>query len=129
MFCNQCEQTAKGVACTVKGVCGKTADLADLQDLVMHAVRGISHFAVAGRKVGIVDPELNRFTCKAVFSTLTNVNFDEARFQEIIRQCVEHRERIKAKVTEKGGQTQFDDPATTFQPASTVTDLIKQGQT
>ncbi|HEX2955157.1 MAG TPA: hydroxylamine reductase, partial [Bacillota bacterium] len=88
MFCHQCEQTAKGVACTAKGVCGKTADLADLQDLLMHAVRGLSHFAMEGRKVGANDPEINRFTVKAIFSTLTNVNFDESRFRELINQTV-----------------------------------------
>lgn len=128
MFCNHCEQTAKGHSCTTKGVCGKTADLADLQDLLMHAVRGLSHLAHEGRRVGVVDPEINRFTCKAVFSTLTNVNFDEDRFQELIGQCVAHRDAFKERVGKAGGATDFDDPAVTFRPASTVPELIKQGQ-
>jgi hydroxylamine reductase len=128
MFCNHCEQTAKGLNCSVKGVCGKTADLADLQDLLMHALRGLAHFASEGRKVGIEDPEVNRFTCKAIFSTLTNVNFDAGRFQELIRQCVEWRERLQAKVAKTGGRSSFDDPATTFKPANSLPELIKQGQ-
>ncbi len=128
MFCNHCEQTAKGISCSVKGVCGKTADLADLQDLLMHAVRGLSHFANEGRNVGIEDQEANRFTCKAIFSTLTNVNFDEERFRELIHQCVEWRERLKVKVAKAGGKSSFDDPATTFKPADSIPDLIEQGQ-
>lgn len=128
MFCNHCEQTAKGSGCSVKGVCGKTADLADLQDLLMYALRGLSHFANEGRNVGIEEPEVNRFTCKAIFSTLTNVNFKEERFRELIHQCVEQRERFKEKVTLARGRTIFDDPATTFIPADSIPNLIKQGQ-
>ncbi len=128
MFCNQCEQTAKGEACTAKGVCGKTADLADLQDLLMHAVRGVCHFATEGRRVGVNDIEVNRFICKAIFSTLTNVDFDESRFQELINQTVEYRDKLQEKVANTGGKTNFEDPATTFKPANTISDLIKQGQ-
>lgn len=128
MFCNQCEQTAKGVACTVKGVCGKTADVADLQDLLMHAVRGVAHFANEGRKVGVIDHEVDRFILKAIFATLTNVNFDEARFQALINECVQRREQLKGKVEKAGGKVAFDDPATTFKPAGSIPELIKQGQ-
>lgn len=81
MFCNQCEQTAKGVACEVAGVCGKKPEIAALQDLLLYAVKGLSLYANEGFKVGVVDNKVNRFTCEAVFSTLTNVDFDPARFQ------------------------------------------------
>lgn len=128
MFCNHCEQTAKGVGCTVKGVCGKTADLADLQDLMMHTVRGLSYFAHEGRQKGISDPEVNRFTCKAIFSTLTNVNFDESRLAELIRQTVVHRDALRDKVAKAGGNTDFQDPAATFRPAGTIPEMIHQGQ-
>jgi hydroxylamine reductase len=128
MFCNQCEQTAKGEGCTIKGVCGKTSELADLQDLLMHAIRGLCHFATEGRRVGVNDIEVNRFTCKAIFSTLTNVNFDESRFQELINQTVDYRDKLKEKVAKAGGKTNFDDPAVTFKPAKTIAELIKQGQ-
>ena len=76
MFCYQCEQTAKGEGCTKIGVCGKQPEVAALQDLVVYAMRGLSQVAVEGRKVGVSDPEANIFTVKALFSTLTNVDFD-----------------------------------------------------
>ena len=76
MFCNQCEQTAKGTGCTKIGVCGKPGDVAALQDLLTYAVQGLSLVAVAGRKVGLIDNALDRFTTEAIFACLTNVDFD-----------------------------------------------------
>jgi len=73
MFCYQCEQAAKGTGCTTIGVCGKPADVADLQDLFIHALQGLAIFAVEGRRVGVNDPEVNLFTCEGIFSTLTNL--------------------------------------------------------
>ena len=70
MFCNQCEQTAQDQGCATWGVCGKNPDVAALQDLLTYAVRGLSHFAAAGRELGIVDPETDHFTYRALFSTL-----------------------------------------------------------
>lgn len=127
MFCNQCEQTARG-GCTKKGVCGKTADVAALQDLLTYAVRGLSHLAVAGRLVGINDVDINRFSSKALFSTLTNVNFDPARLGTLIRVAVKKREELENKINSAGGNTRFDDPATTFQPAADIAGLVKQGE-
>ena len=80
MFCYQCEQTAKGEGCTKVGVCGKQPEVAMLQDLLIYAVKGLSAVAVEGRKVGVTDPEVNLFTVQALFSTLTNVDFDPERF-------------------------------------------------
>jgi hydroxylamine reductase len=65
MFCYQCEQTAKGEGCTKVGVCGKQPDVAALQDLLIYAIKGLSLYAVEGRKVGVSDPEVNR--CKVDF--------------------------------------------------------------
>ncbi|VBB07713.1 prismane alpha-bundle [Lucifera butyrica] len=128
MFCNQCEQTARGKGCTVRGVCGKTPEVSDMQDLLMHALRGLAHFAGEGRRVGVIDPDTDRFTAKAIFSTLTNVNFDAKRVQELIEQCVGHRERLKEKVASAGGKTRFEDPAAGFTPAASLDELIKQGR-
>ncbi|MBP1741302.1 MAG: hybrid cluster protein, partial [Deltaproteobacteria bacterium] len=83
MFCYQCEQTAKGEGCTKIGVCGKPSDVASLQDLLVYALKGLSLYAVEGRKKGVNDHEVNVFTVKAAFSTLTNVNFDPARFKPL----------------------------------------------
>ena len=128
MFCNQCEQTAQGTGCTKIGVCGKRPEVAALQDLLTYAVRGLSRYATAGRKVGVVDAEVNRFTAQAVFSTLTNVDFDPARFQNLIGEAVKLREALKAKVAAAGGNVQFSDADATFQPASDLQGLVKQGE-
>lgn len=127
MFCNQCEQTAKG-GCTKIGVCGKKHEVAALQDLLTYAVRGLSHLTVSGRSVKINDADINRFSSKALFSTLTNVNFDPTRLETLIREAVEKREILKDKITSAGGNILFDDPATTFQPAKDIAGLVKQGE-
>jgi len=124
MFCNQCEQTAKGTGCTTIGVCGKASSTAALQDLLIHALQGLSAYAVAARKAGVeVGADINRFTCKATFSTLTNVNFDDARLTELIHQAVAMRDSLKTKVADAG----IDHPALTFTPAGGE-ELVKQGE-
>lgn len=128
MFCNQCEQTARGVGCTVSGVCGKKPEVAALQDLLLHAIRGLSLYANEGRKVGVIDDEVNHFTVAEVFSTLTNVQFDPARLQKAINRCVELRAGLKEKVVQAGGQVDFADPASSFKPAAALEDLVKQGE-
>jgi len=77
MYCYQCEQTAKGQACTVAGVCGKTNDTANLQDALIHSLKGISWYSSRLAKKGIFDKEADLFVVKALFTTVTNVNFDE----------------------------------------------------
>jgi hydroxylamine reductase len=128
MFCFQCEQTAKGEGCTKIGVCGKQPETAALQDLLIHAVKGLSLVAVEGRKVGVSDDAVNRFTCEAIFSTLTNVDFDAERFVTLIRDCVAHREALRKKVAAAGGSTEFTDPAAGFTPAGTTDEMIAQGE-
>ncbi len=128
MFCNQCEQTAKGIGCTIKGVCGKTEDVAAMQDLLTYAVQGLSLVAVEGRKVGVTDNEINRFTSEAIFSCLTNVDFDPARFQALINKTVELRESFKEKVKAAGGNVEFSAPAASFAPSADLAGLSTQGQ-
>ncbi|MCL5057249.1 MAG: hydroxylamine reductase [Actinobacteria bacterium] len=128
MFCNQCEQTAKGTGCTVSGVCGKKPEVAALQDLLLHAVKGLSLYASEGRKVGVVDPEINSFTAEAVFSTLTNVNFDPSRFQMLINRCVDLAAGLKEKVARAGGNVSFTDPSAGFRPATDLAGLVSQGE-
>ena len=132
MFCYQCEQTARGEGCTLAGVCGKQPDVAALQDLLIYAVKGLSLYAVEGRKAGVFDHEVNTFTCDAVFSTLTNVNFDPDRFVQFIHRCVELRENLKSKVKAAGCAVDFSDPtqagAATFRPDTSLPGLVKQGE-
>ena len=128
MFCFQCEQTAKGEGCTKIGVCGKQPDTAALQDLLIYALKGLSLYAVEGQKHGVKDAEIDQFTCEAIFSTLTNVNFDSARFVKWINRAVELREGLKSKVAAAGGNIDFAEPAAAFQPAATQDELVAQGE-
>ena len=97
MFCYQCEQTAKGEGCTKIGVCGKQPDVAALQDLLIYALKGLSLYAVEGRKEGVNENDVNVFTCEALFSTLTNVDFDPERFMSLINRTVGLRDNLKEK--------------------------------
>ena len=128
MFCYQCEQTAFGTGCTKVGVCGKTPETAALQDLLTHALKGLALFAVEGRKVGIVDHSANVFTVQALFSTLTNVDFDPEQFVTRINKVVEMREDLKKKVKAAGGKVDFIDAAASFNPAATMEGLIEQAE-
>ncbi|MDQ1281190.1 MAG: hydroxylamine reductase, partial [Thermoproteota archaeon] len=127
MFCYQCEQTAESKGCTRYGVCGKSPEVATLQDLLIYALKGLSLYAIEGRKVGINDSELNKFTCEAVFATLTNVNFDPERLEKFIRETVERRDALKLRVQLAGGKTDFDGPAKLI-PEKTIPGLVKQGE-
>jgi hydroxylamine reductase len=96
MFCYQCEQTAKGAGCTVLGVCGKEPTTAALQDLLVYALKDLSRYANRARQLGSIDKAVNIFTVKAMFSTLTNVDFDPARFQALLREAASIKERAKS---------------------------------
>ncbi|ADH87004.1 hydroxylamine reductase [Desulfurivibrio alkaliphilus] len=128
MFCYQCEQTAKGEGCKTMGVCGKKPEVAALQDLLIYALQGLALVAVEGRKAGVTDEEANLFTCEAVFSTLTNVDFDPERFVALIKRTVALRDSLAQKVKAAGGKTDFSEAAFTFQPAADLNGLVKQGE-
>ena len=128
MFCNQCEQTSKGTGCNVAGVCGKNEEVADLQDLLIHALQGLALYANEARQLGIVDEATDLFTYEAIFSTLTNVDFDPDRFFALINKTIEYRESIKAKVAAVGGKTDFSEAPATFLPADTIAGMADQGQ-
>ena len=128
MFCYQCEQTAKGTGCTVQGVCGKNPEVAALQDLLIYALMGLSQVAVEGRKVGISDKETNIFTVKAIFSTLTNVDFDSDRFIRWIHETAEKRDRLIDKIKDAGGDPQMGEGPATFAPQATLEELVAQGE-
>ena len=87
MFCNQCEQTAKGTGCTVTGVCGKKPDVSALQDLLVNVVRGLPIMLQKGAGLAWLIRG-KQIYCRVLFATLTNVDFDPARFQELINRGV-----------------------------------------
>lgn len=96
MFCMQCQETAKNTGCTVKGVCGKQADTAQLQDLLLYILKGTA-FAAEYAPSGVYEKEAGFFTIKALFATITNANFDNVRLTSLIKEAIEVREFIKSK--------------------------------
>ena len=104
MFCYQCQETAKGTGCTVRGVCGKTPDVANLQDLLLFVLKGIAHYRVQLRALNAVDHTADRFMLDGLFMTITNANFDKQRFIDKIKAALELREQLKQTFLAKGGK-------------------------
>jgi len=123
MFCYQCEQTSQGTGCTKIGICGKQPDVAALQDLLVYALKGLSQYAIEARKKGIVDNAVNVFTVRALFSTLTNVNFDPDRFVMLINQCVDMVENLK-----KTSGISINDGPAAFKFGATKAEQLKQAE-
>ncbi len=128
MFCYQCEQTAKGEGCSKVGVCGKQPDVAALQDLLVYTLIELSSYASAGREAGIVDHEIDTFTLEALFSTLTNVDFDPQRIAVLINRTVSLRNALRDKVKAAGVNTDKVDTKAGFKPENALEGLVKQGE-
>lgn len=103
MFCYQCQETAKGTGCTIKGVCGKSEDVANLQDLLIYTLKGIAVYALEARKLNIVRPDVDKFIMESLFTTITNANFDKNRFVERIQAGLTLREGLKEEILQAGG--------------------------
>jgi len=103
MFCYQCQETAKGIGCTKRGVCGKSDDLANIQDLLIYVLKGISIFSVPARKLGIENEKINQFIFNSLFMTITNANWDKTIFMEKIKEGIKLREEIKSQLLKAGG--------------------------
>lgn len=95
MFCFQCQETAKGTGCTVKGVCGKTEPVSDLQDLLVYMVKGTGYLANALRGMGHETMDADRYVMEALFMTITNANFDDQKIEEKIRQGYRVRRQLR----------------------------------
>jgi len=104
MFCYQCQETAKGVGCTIKGVCGKNDDVANMQDLLIFVLKGISIYSAEARKKGIENEEVNKFIFDSLFATITNANFDKKVFIEKVHKGLKLREEIKNDLQKAGGK-------------------------
>ncbi len=90
MFCYQCEQTSKGTGCDKVGICGKEPEVSDLQDLLVHSIKGLSTYVHKATEKGAKrDVELDQFVIDALFTTVTNVNFDEARLGAMVVKSVQ----------------------------------------
>lgn len=131
MFCYQCEQTAKSTGCTTVGVCGKSPEVANLQDLLVYLSKGISMYAHRARKSGVKDRDVDLFVVEALFTTITNVNFDEERMESLIVRAADMRKKArdlyeKASVTAGKKPEALFGPAL-FEPSSTKEGMIRQG--
>jgi hydroxylamine reductase len=98
MFCYQCQETAKNTGCTIKGVCGKTEEVANMQDLLMYVCKGLSYVAIEARKQGIDTNEESKFITSALFMTITNANFDNDSIIGAINECLKYRDNLKRKI-------------------------------
>ena len=132
MFCFQCEQTAKGTGCTAFGVCGKDPETAVLQDLLVYAQKGISQYAHRARQLGARDHEVDVFALEALFTTVTNVNFDPKRIEVMLRKAAGDagpgpgavRERLRGE----GRQPESPGRAGGLEPGADLDGLIRQGE-
>ena len=119
MFCYQCEQTGKGGGCTKFGACGKDPETAAMQDLLMYAVKGVSMYAHRARQLGAKDPAVDDFVVRALFSTVTNVNFDPVRLQAMLPEALSLRDRAKG-LYEKASREQGKHAESLLGPATWV---------
>lgn len=105
MFCFQCQETVKNEGCNIKGVCGKTEETANLQDLLVYVLKGLAIYADKAKAAGALDNKYGRFTIEALFATVTNVNFDNERMIMLIREAL----KLRGELKEKGaGETAAD---------------------
>jgi hydroxylamine reductase len=134
MFCYQCEQTYRsetGSGCaSTKGMCGKDATTSDLQDLLIYGVKGIAQYAKRARALNAPDNEAGGFMLYALFTTLTNVNFNATRFSVLLQQTASIRDRVKARYEAAALATgklpeSLAGPAA-WQPAADTEGLLKQ---
>ncbi len=125
MFCNQCEQAAKGTGCTAVGVCGKQPEVSALQDLLVYALKGISFWADKARSTGKSDVEIDRFVIEGLFTTVTNVDFDPANIEKALRKAAIVRDKAQALAGPVVGTIP---DAANWQPAADSAGLNAQGE-
>ena len=125
MFCYQCEQTAGGKGCTKMGVCGKTPEVAALQDLLIYQIKGISCYAKEIVEKGEnVDKNIVRFIENSLFTTLTNVNFDADVHVEMLKES----QKIKEKLRKQVGKIKNDTDHATYNLSETKADMLKDAK-
>ncbi|PLX84728.1 MAG: hydroxylamine reductase [Desulfuromonas sp.] len=125
MFCYQCEQTAQGTGCTKVGVCGKQPDVAALQDLLVYGLKGVAFWANEARKAGKIEAAIDRFMIEGLFTTVTNVDFDPAAIERVLRKCGEVKEQAKSLAGPVSGPVP---EAADWQPAIGSAALVQQGE-
>lgn len=125
MFCYQCEQTAGGKGCTKLGVCGKTPEVAALQDLLIFQIKGISCYAKEIIEQGQnVEKEIITFIENSLFTTLTNVNFDADVHVEMLKES----QRIKEQLRKQVGNINNDTEHATYNLSETRSEMLKDAK-
>ncbi|MGH1391224.1 MAG: hydroxylamine reductase [Aeromonas jandaei] len=128
MFCVQCEQTIRtpaGNGCAyAQGICGKTAETSDLQDVLIYTLQGLSAWALAAREQGIIDREIDAFVPKAFFATLTNVNFDSNRIVAYANQALAYRQQLADRLTAMAVQVNDLPPSAYFEPGAELQEQL-----
>lgn len=124
MFCYQCQEAAKGTGCTVRGVCGKEEGVANLQDVLLYALKGLAYVSARSRAAGLGDGGAARILREGLFATITNANFDPAVFVERIRAAVAAREDLKKKLAATGAPVPAAVPACVRFSAGTEAEML-----
>ena len=132
MFCYQCEQTFQGQGCTTEGVCGKNETTAVLQDLLVHAAKGIAMYAHRAAKLGARDPDVDHCLIKSLFATVTNVDFDPLRLENHLRTAAAMRDKARAVYEAacgaSGKPVETLSGAAAWTPAADLEGLVRQGR-
>ncbi len=132
MFCYQCEQTSQGKGCVTFGVCGKDPQTSALQDLLLHAAAGLASWADRLEALGERHQPYADFVLEALFTTVTNVNFDPLRLERILRQGAslrdEARQRYQALCQARGLTPEEPAGPAAWTPADSLEGLIRQGE-
>ncbi|MEE9603266.1 MAG: hydroxylamine reductase [Thermoguttaceae bacterium] len=111
MFCNQCEQTAKGTGCSNRrGVCGKDEDVQSLQETLLYGLKGMAAYAHHARRLGKTDPNVEAFFEEGLFATVTNVNFDIPSLLGLVLECGRQNLRVM-EMLDEGHVERFGDPS------------------
>jgi len=133
MFCYQCEQTAGGRGCTKMGVCGKDPETAALQDLLVYAVKDIGRYAHRAHQLGVWDRSVDVFVIEALFSTLTNVNFDPEQLQQFVREASQVRQKAQQLYEQQAAQKgdapeQLEADIRWWEELDNPDELVRKGQ-
>ncbi len=104
MFCYQCQEAAKGTGCTKIGVCGKKEDVANLQDLLIYTLKGISIFNLRAKELGVTNEAIDHFIMESLFTTITNANFDRSIFVNRIQEGLKLRDEARDALINAGGK-------------------------
>ena len=130
MFCVQCEQTIRtpaGNGCSyAQGMCGKTAETSDLQDVLIYMLQGVSWYALRAREAGFVDLKIDAFVPRAFFATLTNVNFDSDRIITLAREAQAARAQLREQCLAKGIDLSGAPVASEFELAIDKSGMLEQ---